>query len=238
MIDNFVSQPLTKVDCHYLDHFFKEKQPNELSLDLTKVHGLLTAVISAPTLIKPNEWTAMLLGEEPKFETLFEAEKVMGLIIRLYSQITRQLRGEAPLQLLLWDGQQSQDITTCSEHLLASWCEGYLQGTMLDPLWGTDESAMAMLIPFAVLAKQQCQVNTGVQQSISVTDETEFIANYRIHLLEFVQDNYAYWYQEREAEVKHLKVVNKKRHVLMANCACGSGLSFEKCCYEASATLH
>lgn len=238
MLKNLGVQQLTKVDYHYLDVFFQKQGKASQKLNLARVHGLLTAIISAPTIIKPSDWINTLFRGDPAFDNVIEAEKVMGLLIELYSQISRQLKGDEPFFLLLWDENQCQTAEKCSEQVLKDWCEGYLNGTELDPLWGTDKSAVAMLTPFSILAKQTSFVGHYDNQGLIIEDDQCFIREYRTHLLDFVQDNYAYWLNEREADLFHKQASHQARERRNTLCPCESGLSFEECCYNAEATLH
>lgn len=193
---------LSKVDYHYLDVFFCGLSHLPDRINLTYVHGLLTAVISAPTLIPPNEWINIILSKEPKFENVIQAEKVMGLMIELYSQIVRQLKGEEPFKILYWNSSLNKEQEHSQECLLVDWCAGYLAGQQLDPLWGTDRSAKAMLTPFQVLAKEKSFVGQCDSQGRIILDDASFITEYQTHLHDFVLDIYAYWLHEREEDIK------------------------------------
>lgn len=236
MLSNF--QTLSNVDYYFLDTFFREQFSSEEALNLTQVHGLLTAVISAPTLIRPNEWTKVIFGLQPEFQNLIHLEKVMSLIIELYSQILRQLKGDEPYRLLLWDGKKSVPMERCSDAVLKSWCDGYLMGTKLDPLWGSDKSALAMLTPFSVLAQQHSFVGSEDSDGNLIEDDLAFISEYRLLLADFVQDNYAYWQQEREEGLLDKQYFSANDKKQKNRCPCGSQLNYKDCCYEESATLH
>ena len=238
MLENINVQPLSKVDYYYLDTFFKKLFLTNQSLNLTRVHGYLTAIISAPTLIKPSDWTSLILGSDTIFENLFHAEKVMNLILELYNQINSQLKGDEGYQVLLWDGQKCQPLQSCSDNLIRDWCDGYLQGVQLDPLWSSDLNAVAMLMPFKLLARKHSFIGSLDSQGNLINSDIEFIVNYKAELLNLIEDNYSYWLQEREEELRLSKLRNKRIRQRQSSCPCGSNIKFNDCCYEESAILH
>lgn len=228
-------QTLPKEDCFYLDSFFKKYFNDTLPLNLTRLHGFLCAIISSPTIVKPAEWTSILLGNTPDFDSIMQAERVMDLILELYQQISAQLRGVEPFELLLWDGNKYQDLQDCSEWLLEDWCYGYLEGIKLDPLWETDSHALSMLTPFRLFSeRKKTKQLVALGESPEVNpNNTECMQQYRKYLADFVQDNYAYWLNERKEEIRlhHDKKKNETR------CPCGSKQTFDDClCGERTAT--
>ena len=222
---------LCEQDCIYLDTYFKqaltEHSDYSEHMNLTKVHGFLSAIISTPTLVKPVDWTPLVLGSELNFESVAQAEKVMDLILDLYRKISCQLRGMEPYQLILWDGTAFKRVETCSEALLQDWCIGYLAGIRLDPLWETDKNAVAMLEPFTLFARRNINYR-GAEQPEGC------MLQYRRHLCDFIEDNYAYWLNEREEEIR-LHNLNQKNK---PTCPCGSKLTFDECCCGHLSTLH
>ncbi len=208
------------------------------SLNLTKVHGFITAIISSPTLIKPSDWTSLILGADGMFENLFHAEKVMNLILELYSQINSQLNGEEHYQFLLWDGKKCQSIESGADVLLEDWCKGYLEGMKLDPLWSTDTNAVAMLTPFYLLAKKHSFIGSHDSQGNLIKSDLEFIVNYKSNLLNLIEDNYSYWQKEREEEIRLVNISYKRIQQRQSICPCGSNLKFNDCCYEDAVILH
>ncbi len=223
---------LSKIDCCYLDNYFKQVSNEPQCLNLTRVHGFLTAIITTPTLVKPVDWTPVILGNESNFHSLDHAEKVMDLILELYRQISCQLRGIEPYQLLLWDGAERKMEETCSETLLQEWCIGYLSAIKLDPLWETDKNAVSMLEPFSLFSTRP----SFNQNNSDNKDQHPYgcMMQYRRHLRDFVEDNYAYWLNEREEEIR-LNNLNQQNN---PTCPCGSKLTFSECCCTTLSTVH
>lgn len=227
-MDYYHEQVLSKTDCFYLDSFFKQHFNESLILNLTRVHGFLSAIISSPTLVKPAEWTALILGNEPEFDSVAQAEKIMDLILELYKQISSQLRGVEPYSLLLWDGKASHALVSSPVVLLEDWCSGYLEGIKMDPLWETDRHAVSLLTPFVLFAKQY----KGTDKECSYHEDRMF--GYRMHLASFVEDNYAYWFNEREEEISFCHA----NHQTEVKCSCGSKINFQDCLCLVHACQH
>lgn len=222
-------QVLSEQDCRFLDAYFKHSLPEHVAcMNLTRVHGFLSAIISTPTIVKPADWTPLILGDELNFDSVAQAEKIMDLLLELYRKISCQLRGIEPYQLLLWDGSEQKSADTCNEGLLQDWCIGYLSGIHLDPLWETDKNALAMLEPFTLFVRR----STSFLHDEA--PEAGCLLQHRRHLKDFVEDNYAYWLNEREEEIRlyHLNQQNKPA------CPCGSKLTFDACCCSSDIILH
>jgi len=219
---------LSNRDYLFLDSFFKQHFNDAFFLNLTRVHGFMSAIISSPTIVKPSEWTPIILGQEPDFDSVAQAEKVMDLLFELYKKVSSELKGVEPYQLLLWTGEGIETVHSCSDAVLKDWCHGYLEGVKLDPLWETDSYAVSMLTPFSLFAK--LPVKPSASSSVKIQAESqqrnqECMYQYRIHLADFVEDNYAYWLNEREEEIR---LYNEKQKT-QTNCPCGSLIVFEEC---------
>lgn len=91
---------------------------------LSDLDGFLAALAVGPDPVNQNEWLSLVWGQEqPGFENLDEANKILSAIIARFEEIRRQLdRNEfAPLFQESLNGQ-----TTA-----ADWCQGFLDGVRL-----------------------------------------------------------------------------------------------------------
>lgn len=57
--------------------------------------GFLCAVVAAPELIRPSEWTESVWGEAHAFEDPQAATELIGLLMRLYNQIVARIGNPA-----------------------------------------------------------------------------------------------------------------------------------------------
>ncbi len=67
--------------------------PAEDALEVSGLHGLLTAVVSSPETVMPSEWLPVVLGSYV-FETQAEAQRVITLIMRFMNEIVDTLINE------------------------------------------------------------------------------------------------------------------------------------------------
>ena len=162
----------------------------------------------------------------------------MSLILELYRQINLQLKGDEPYQVLLWNGKKCQAINNCNEDILVNWCKGYLDGIKLDPLWSSDNNAVAMLTPFYLLAKKHSFTGGNDSQGKLIKSDEEFIIEYKNQLVNLIENNYSYWQQEREEEITLNNQRYKRIKQRQSICPCGSYIKFNDCCYEEMAVLH
>lgn len=238
-LNRSLSEPqLVKLNA-FLSTPFAEAKP----MTLTQAHGFLCAILSAPNLIMPSQWQPVLFGGEPEFNSMEEAQEIIGTLMQLNNQTSRQLRGEEKLELLLWEQNKNIPLSECSFELLAEWCKGYLQGAQLDPLWCTDKEAITLLLPFGVLANQFDLRGDKDADGNIIHDDMPFKKEYKNHLLEYIEDNYYYWedyrnnpmpiYDEQEPYQRMFVKVGRNDP-----CPCGSGKKYKKCCIDLPIDLH
>lgn len=211
-------------------------------MPLTQVHGFLCAILSTPNLIMPSQWQPVLFGGAPEFNSMEEAQEIIGLLMQLNNQISRQLRGEGKFELLLWDQNKKVALAECSFETLADWCKGYLQGTRLDPLWHTDEEGIMLLLPFGVLANELDLKGDEDADGNIIQDEMPFKERFKSRLLEYIKKNYYYWEDYRNSPPIYDEEESYQRISVKIGrndpCPCGSGKKYKKCCIDLSKDLH
>jgi hypothetical protein len=86
-----LDKPFTIEDLDALEHFLAEVAPDE-SMLIDELHGFLAAVVCSPQMIMPSEWMPYVWGgTEPEFETMEQAQEVMGQIMRLNNDVSEKL---------------------------------------------------------------------------------------------------------------------------------------------------
>jgi uncharacterized protein len=119
-------------------------------MPLDVVQGYLTAILSGPRMIMPNQWLPHVLGEA-EFSSENEAQEIMGLLMSLYNLTLAELENNqfAPMILSMEEGYEDAPLP-----LPYGWCEGYIMGwnqhgeSVLDDMAG-DEDAAQHLGPVA-----------------------------------------------------------------------------------------
>jgi uncharacterized protein len=102
---------------------------NEESLEISSLHGFLTAIVSGPEPVLPSKWLPAMWGSAaPVFDTAAEFERMLALIIRTMNSIVRaltQTTGAFGLMLLVKGRGKAERFYA------GAWAEGYLSGVAL-----------------------------------------------------------------------------------------------------------
>ncbi len=113
-----------------LERFLSSPSIAETSMELYSLDGFFAAILSGPRTSVPSEWLPWIWdcerGERsPEFETVEQAQRMLGLVMRHYNSVARALMdADEPFEPIYPDGDIDAAI---------SWCAGYLTGVSLDP---------------------------------------------------------------------------------------------------------
>jgi uncharacterized protein len=194
-------------------------------LDLSELDGLLTAVVSGPSLIPPSQWIPMVWGDfEPEFESEQEAQKVIMLMMEIMSSRASTLM-ESPqeyeplFEVRIIDGKEYP--------IVDEWCEGYMRGVSLaQDLW--DSAGLEMQ---TLLTPIKAFTESTKWMAHDLSTETE-LANVRNAITPNAQAIHAYWLQRREQFNPAASSVRRESPRVGRNdpCPCGSGKKYKKCC--------
>jgi uncharacterized protein len=115
-------------DLEALEKYLISDYGPENGMGLSDLDGFLTAVIVGPELIIPSEWLPAVWGhEEAQFSDQRQADRVVGIIMRLYNHIAAGLNREPPRvdPLLLFNPDDRA--------IVSDWCAGFLDAIKLRP---------------------------------------------------------------------------------------------------------
>lgn len=112
-----------------LAEFLYAEAPDD-ALSISELHGFLSAIVVAPELVLPNEWLPLIWGSgndgETKFSSLPHAERILGLIMRMYNGINDQVRDSPdeywPIYMASEEGHEPD---------IDDWCYGFMIGVSL-----------------------------------------------------------------------------------------------------------
>ena len=232
-MDMDLNQPLSAAEHDELADFLDSDLVPYDSMDICTLHGYLTAVAIGPVTLMPSEWYPRIWGniEEPAFDSLEHAQRILDLITRYYNQIVLTFMG-TPEQFLpsLYEYEEDGKWTLSVEE----WCIGFSLGVHLrSEAWSPlleDEECAGMLAPIVAFSMQEAwnEVTAGRNP-----DEA------REHLTAIlplaVQSIHAYWLPLRQKRAPglvsdsfHLGGSSKPHR--NARCPCGSGKKFKNCC--------
>lgn len=118
---------LTQSDLFALDGFLHSPACGRDAMGLSRAHGFLTAAASGPEQLEPGEWLRLVF-DDPVFESAEQAERMLGMALRLYREIEAGLGGQAsfrPVLDFVRDGVGGMTVDA------SAWCQGYFSGMSL-----------------------------------------------------------------------------------------------------------
>lgn len=94
------TDPLSDDAIDELDRFLLEVEGIDASMDISMLDGYFAAILSGPKTILPSEWLRWVWDTErgedsPVYETMEQAQRIMGLLMRYMNRIAATLI-EAP----------------------------------------------------------------------------------------------------------------------------------------------
>jgi len=189
------------------------------AMTLTRADGFLTGISSAPTTLMPSDWQPRLLGDHA-YGSIEEAQRIIGLIMRLYNEILTGLN----------QGRAVRPPASLEDDELSEWCRGYLEASRMDEVWRSDEYGAAALLPFGVLAGEFDLVGEEDADGKIIEDPGPHIRKYRRSLPTWTLELHEYWTAWRREQVQPPARPASPRTGRNANCPCGSGWKYKKCC--------
>lgn len=137
------------------EFLYAEAPPDSLSI--SELHGFLSAIVIGPELVQPNEWLPLVWGNgeegEPAFSDLPHAERILGLIMRMYNGINDQVRDSPDEYFPIYMASESGDGPDIDD-----WCYGFMIGISLrHEAWQPmleDEEMGEFLMPIVACAME------------------------------------------------------------------------------------
>ena len=240
-----LDQLLSKNELIHLGKFLEEGEEKGW-LGLTALHGFLCALITGPHLIPPSEWHVGAFGEEGlEFSSQEEAQEIMMLMSRLNNHIIYQLGNHITCEPILYDKGQIIDYKN-SEEQLARWCAAYIEGTRFDGTWHEEESAVCLLLPFAVLSNEFSLVGDKDDEGNIINDDSKQRMNFIENIPLYMQELYELWlslreYAGEENEYQRAYTPYERPTEKIGRnelCPCGSGKKYKKCCLDSEGVTY
>jgi uncharacterized protein len=192
---------LSDNDLDLLADFLESDAAPEQAMDLSMLHGFLTAQLIGPEGVDADKWFAQVWGENgerPKFASVAEQEKIEGLILRLYNQLMDELADaeNAFSPIVYVDEESGQDISQ-------QWCYGFTLGTSMNPdAWQEmmdDEEYAQLVYPILVCADDEGRANLESDGQ----DMAEFEHEVAASLVDIIPEIRTFWLERREVP-KHM----------------------------------
>lgn len=138
-----------------LRSFVERKGRPDDALSYAELQGFLFAVACAPEMVPPSEWHPIIFGEEgPEFETVEQAQSVLGELTSLYNKINAAALDRSPA-LPVECAFRDPILSNFEDNApLGQWARGFVQGHLwLEEMWDDlvpeelkDELASASLV--------------------------------------------------------------------------------------------
>ncbi|MDD2685210.1 MAG: UPF0149 family protein [Gallionella sp.] len=226
-----------------LGEFLLSDATSNETMMLDTLDGYLTAILLGPSLIKTSEWLPGVWGatakDEPVFETMEQAQRILSLIMRQMNHIAANLQ-DAPDQFepifddVVYEGDPQEYLDG------EMWAYGFMRGIQLRrsewQVFFDTPAAVEALRPIYLLGAEE------------VSDEDEALVATPAQRAELagqipasVAWIYRYWLPHRKAVFEQAMPATFQREQPKTGrndpCPCGSGQKFKKCCGNAP-TLH
>lgn len=224
--------PLSRGDLERLYEFFSSDRVAKDSMFLDEIDGMFAAIACTPDVIEPSEWMPLVWGsEEPEFDSLEEAEDIVGAIMRLFHNAARTIgNNEGYFPMLSGPGAGDIDGDLNPEW----WASGFIEGMKLRGfLWfESDDAALATLVSSVFVMAKVDPPELDIGTEFSIGGEPAHVAISR--LVYTIRD---YW-----RGVWPAGGPGKESRVRWGGpnepCRCGSGKKHKDCCGRALPTVH
>jgi uncharacterized protein len=218
--------PASPVDLEALDQFLMSDASPEDCMQLSDLDGFLTGIAIGPELVMPSEWLpAIWGGDEPAFESIEQAQTVIGTIMGRYNEILRALSTDPETYApLFWEGPDGEVIA-------ADWAEGFVDAVRLRPeAWRPlleDREALVMLMPILALCGD---AEGGSPLELDPEEDADLLAQAPELIPACVAGIDGFW-KERRGRPKAGPGRAKSAKVGRNDpCPCGSGRKHKRCC--------
>ncbi|MDG5815818.1 YecA family protein [Chitinispirillales bacterium ANBcel5] len=215
--------------------------PGEEVYNLEQVHGMLTAILTGPSVVMPSDWVPYVFSSEGKMPNLEheKTENLISLLMKLNNHIASQLDSRDFVPLIGCEEEGGKPYP--DPH---PWCLSFLEGMSL---WGEewvegedDDSVLIdLLTPIVYFAdiKDKRELRTKKSKKDIEKIELDLIED----IPRCVWNIREYWRkrvcgEDPEMDNEEYEVLEFSKEDFFANglCLCGSGKQFDRCCWKNS----
>jgi len=220
---------LTTSEYEELEEFLLHESELKHPMNLDALDGFMTALIIGPDTIMPSEWLPHVWGssgssETPRFQSGEQAERIMGLSMRMMNALAYQLEEHTS------DYVPLPDLTTFENDesrrkAARMWCLGFIEGMNVrsaswQPLLKNEKGASTILA---------ISIVAGVLRDKLTIDEEKEHEHWKL-IPDAVLEVREFWLPRRQEAIEGLKQAKAEVPGRNDLCPCGSGLKYKKCC--------
>ena len=238
-----IMEPLSDEEMDELDSFLLSEATSDEAMMVDCLDGFLTAIVSGPVMISPSEWLPMVwgssVGDDPIFDSLAQAERITGLIMRQMNGIIWNLEQdpnafEPAFDIAIYPGDLREYVNG------EMWAYGYMEGINLQRQnWKEffdEPSSGDVLRPIYLLGADDV---TPEEEALTETPAQREELSQQIPAS--VSWIYKFWQPYRRAVAERtIGTSFQREHPKVGRndpCPCGTGKKFKKCC-GAATVLH
>ena len=237
-----LATPPTPAERDRLDAFWASRAGTDGARSLVELEGFFFSVAAAPCTVRPTEWLEVVLGgEPPPFETVDEANRVLGTVMSLYNAVNSDVRygnGRLPRSVVFRDRAEANLEPGAP---LCQWSRGFAMGhAWLMEAWEEFgelpeewRAALSMLILFADKRFAEEAVEEAREEDPGVTLAAvldEAWALFPHSLMLYSQTGMALHRESLDALDPPRPTQRTPRPGRNDPCGCGSGRKYKKCC--------
>lgn len=235
--------PLSNDEMDELDHFLMSDATSDEAMMLDCLDGFLTAIVSGPVMLIPSEWLPHVWGptedDAPTFDTLEQAERITGLIMRQLNGIIWSMQHDPDAFEPVFDTVVYPDDP--HEYINGEmWAHGYMTGIELQrknwKAFFDEPSSAEVLRPIYLLGADEV-----TPEEEALTETPAHREKLSVQIPGSVAWIYRFWQPYRRAVAERTIATSYQReHPKVGRndtCPCGSGKKFKKCC-GAPTVLH
>lgn len=157
------------VDLATLDDFLASDRTPAGCMQLSELDGFLAGIIVGPDMIPPSVWMPMIWHDgEPVYADLKEAQSILGIIMRRYNEIIRQIDSFVGMYQPVFVEQDDGTLDA------SDWTVGFLQAMAIcqnawEPL-ASDRMAGALIAPIMLIASTTDLANLPLDEDERLPD--------------------------------------------------------------------
>jgi uncharacterized protein len=229
------NEPLTESELDHLGRLLKNCKGGK-AMNIEELDGFFAALICGREIVPPSEYLPEVFGSEApeaqQFESLEEANEILGLLMRHWNDIAGTLlRREVHLPVIIEDEN--------GVGLGNDWAHGFIRGTRLhhDGWAGllADEARGGCMIPMLMLYHEHAEDPSLRPKPMGNEQREKLIESMAIGL----GGAYRHFREQRtpSASIRRPQPPYRSNKIGRNDpCPCGSGKKYKRCC--GGATIH
>ncbi|EBW5629225.1 YecA family protein [Salmonella enterica subsp. enterica serovar Agona] len=216
-------EPLNENELEWLDDVLTKYNTDQAILDVAELDGLITAVLSSPRPIEPEQWLVAIWGGPayvPRWTSEKEMTRFMDLVFQHMADTAARLE-DYPEQFEPLFGLREVDGHELT--IVEEWCFGYMRGVSLSDWSDLPDTLKPALEAIALHGTEE---NFALLDKMSPEAFDKSVDAIRSAALEL----HAWWMAHPHATPLQMPIKAEVKVGRNDPCPCGSGKKFKQCC--------